>query len=92
MQKEMKRVRKDVPWLFKGGGKDGSNNPTARGDGSAGGSGENGPPSSSRQESRAQNGDTEASDDKGYVEYDSSTLRCSRRALPVILSPCASSG
>lgn len=39
MKKEMKRVRKDVPWLFKGGGKDTNNNPTASG---GGGGGENG--------------------------------------------------
>lgn len=51
MQKEMKRVRKDVPWLFKGGGKNSGNNLTV-GRGRVG-SGEN--------------GDTGAADDAGYV-------------------------
>lgn len=54
MKKEMKRVRKDVPWLFKGGGKDHNNsNPTPRGGGGGGG---------------GENGDTGATDDAGYVQ------------------------
>ncbi|CAN0141662.1 unnamed protein product [Pylaiella littoralis] len=97
VRKEMKRVRKEAPWLFKAGGKGkyhaNNNNPSTGGDGGGGGGGGGGgesDPACARQGSPARNGSS-AGDNQNPGGGDGTTVSARHRPGSAFSSGSSSS-